>query len=390
MAMRTAIFPIVMLLGLAVLAFADESSVSAQAPTPFFAQVRDKPVPPQTIPQAGETWILGGAFDINFRDVAPEGGLLIGFEAGYGKFVGHTILTALQPIYRTSGGDIPGERHGKNPRRDGSAYAKPGYAVGSLTVKAGLYVNGFKIRFMRVGNERLDPQDSYESAWIGGNTGGTEAVIGGKGARVYGLIGMTNKQHELTGIGLLFKKGDLSVTAKPSDLPKATPALNPALRNVQVPQAGLTKIFPGLAGDPFRDEGPKGSLLIGLHIGLGNAGGKDYVDALQPIYQTATGAETGQRYGNTLKGAATARAKDDYAVSGLLIKSSSRVESIKVLFARVAGAKLNRNDTYQTDWFGAGGGNETLLGGDATPIVGLIGKSTESDITGVGLILKTR
>ena len=194
-----------------------------------------------------------------------------------------------------------------------------------------------------------------------------------------------------TGIGLLFKKGDLSVTAKPSDLPKSPPLLSPALRNVQVPQAGLTKIVPGLAGDPFRDEAPRGSVLIGLHTGLGNDGGNDYVDALEPIYQTATGVETGQRYGNTLKGAGTARAKDGYAVSGLFLKSSSKVESIKVLFARVAGPKLNLNDTYQTDWFHAyAGGSETLLSGDGTPIVGLIGKSTPSDITGVGLIVKTR
>ena len=93
--MRTMLLSLLFLLSL-------EAAVSAQ--------VREKAVPPQTIPQAGETWIHGGAFDINFRDEAPNGGLLIGFEAGYGKFVGHTIITAIEPIYRTPTGEVSGER----------------------------------------------------------------------------------------------------------------------------------------------------------------------------------------------------------------------------------------------------------------------------------------
>ena len=90
------------------------------------AQVREKPVPPQTIPQPGETWIHGGAFDANFRDEAPEGGLLVGFEAAYGKWSGHTVLTAIEPIYRTPRGDVSGARRGKNPKRDANVVADPG------------------------------------------------------------------------------------------------------------------------------------------------------------------------------------------------------------------------------------------------------------------------
>src|SRR5204862_313451 len=116
-------------------------------------------------------------------------------------------------------------------------------------------------------------------------------------------------------------------------VPKATgeftmPLPNsPGQRVVQGPKPGDTKIVAGLAGDPFRDEAPKGSILVGLQIGLGKAGANDYVSALQPTYQTPAGPVAGTQIGSSAKRAATVQAKDGYAVSGLSVKSGSQVDA---------------------------------------------------------------
>jgi hypothetical protein len=57
---------------------------------------------------------------------------------------------------------------------------------------------------MKVKNGKLDPTDSYESAWIGGaDGGGPKTKVGGTGAPVVGLSGRTNTAQHLGSIGLL-------------------------------------------------------------------------------------------------------------------------------------------------------------------------------------------
>jgi hypothetical protein len=80
--------------------------------------------------------------------------------------------------------------------------AKSGYAVGAITVKAGLGVDGFSITFMKVEAGQLNPKDSYESEWIGGKGGGRPTKLAGDGGVVVGVVGKTNKTNA-GGIGLL-------------------------------------------------------------------------------------------------------------------------------------------------------------------------------------------
>src|SRR5207245_8935670 len=52
----------------------------------------------------GETEIMGGVFDPQFRDEAPPGGVLIGLEVGLGKFGANDVIRAVRPIFRTADG----------------------------------------------------------------------------------------------------------------------------------------------------------------------------------------------------------------------------------------------------------------------------------------------
>lgn len=161
-----------------------------------------QPVP--SLPQPKKPQALGGAFDPEFTENAPEGGLLVGFEVGLGKFVKNDIIATLRPIFRVKDNDADGELHGTDTTRLTKYVAKPGYAVGAISIKHSLGVDGFALTFMKVVGDKLDPSDSYKSDWIGGMGGGRTTTQDGDGKLVTGIIGKQGKKN-CSGIGLIFK-----------------------------------------------------------------------------------------------------------------------------------------------------------------------------------------
>ncbi len=153
----------------------------------------------------GETEVMGGGFDPPFRDEAPAGGLLIGFEVGLGKFGSNDVIRAIRAVFRNADGtETLAKLHGTQIQRVVTVKAKPGFAVGAIIGKAGLTMDGFSVTFMAVGPDGLDANSAYSSEWIGGKGGGTETQLGGTGAPVIGILGKENKK-DCTGLGLLLK-----------------------------------------------------------------------------------------------------------------------------------------------------------------------------------------
>jgi hypothetical protein len=173
------------------------------------------------------TKIVGGGYGQPQveEDKAPPGGILIGFEAGRGAVFGIDAVCAVRPIYvNAKGKQITGARHGLAPAQIVLVKAKPGYAVGAITGRAGLLLDGFSVTFMKITKHGLDPQDSYESDWIGGK-GGNEALrLGGDGRLVIG-IACAVSQKNLSGLGLI-----MAATAAAPNTPMADqpPAEEPA------------------------------------------------------------------------------------------------------------------------------------------------------------------
>jgi S1-C subfamily serine protease/uncharacterized protein (DUF433 family) len=102
-----------------------------------------------------------------------------------------------------NGVDVLGKASGTRMGRLVTGKAKDGYAVAGITAKAGLTVDGFSVRFMRVAGDGLDAMDAYTSEWIGGRGGGGETYIGGGNRRVVGIITTMNDNEDCTGLGLL-------------------------------------------------------------------------------------------------------------------------------------------------------------------------------------------
>jgi hypothetical protein len=121
------------------------------------------------------------------------------------------VIGSVRAMYMT--GDKPSEglHVGKAIDRAKDRYvraiARPGYAIGAITVKAGtkagMGVDGFMVTFMKVKGTMLDPTDIYESEWIGGTGGEVIPKIGGDGTPIVGLCGRSSGFRPVIALGLL-------------------------------------------------------------------------------------------------------------------------------------------------------------------------------------------
>jgi hypothetical protein len=122
----------------------------------------------------------------------PSGALLVGFRVATGPADGvsaTSVIHRIQPLYRNAKGSPAGPIHGGLDGDEAEVVAKEGYAVGAVVGQAGKVVDGFKVLFMRVRGDRLDPTDSYESPWLGGMGGNSPFQLGGTGGYVIGISG---------------------------------------------------------------------------------------------------------------------------------------------------------------------------------------------------------
>lgn len=150
---------------------------------------------------------LGRSFERDrdaFRDLGPEGSVLVGVRVTYIERFGGPKVRSVQPIYRSDKGHYAGLTYGEEVGPVFTVVARPGYAVGGLVTHTGLTVDGFGIIFMKVDGDRLDPNDTYNSPWIGDRKGGGPGEVMSRGGLVVGLQGRA--KNELNAIGLTAKR----------------------------------------------------------------------------------------------------------------------------------------------------------------------------------------
>jgi hypothetical protein len=70
-----------------------------------------------------------------YRDLPPQGGILIGFELGLGSFATKPVINAFRPIYLTAKGEHRGEWHGPLPLTQSSS--RPGRDMWSAASLSG-------------------------------------------------------------------------------------------------------------------------------------------------------------------------------------------------------------------------------------------------------------
>jgi S1-C subfamily serine protease len=360
-----------------VKASGSKEQVTAEESTTFLNSIRLPEGPPAGGPVAGGPGtpapgaanngprIQGGGGDPEFKDLAPEGGLLVGLEIGLGKFFDKDVIRAVRAVYRVGDKESFGEQRGTDTSNVVKVIAKPGYAVGSIMIKTGLGVDGLSVTFMKVTDGKLDPKDSYESEWVGTKGPGT-VKIGGDGTSVIGLLGKTNAK-DVTGLGLAY------VGEKP------------------YPPGKPTQILGGAFDPEFRDGAPAGGLLVGLDVGLGKFFDNDVIRAVRPIYRVGEKDSFGTQFGTELKHVVTVLAKPGYAIGAMTVKAGLTGDGLSVTFMKIVDGKLDPKESYESEWVGGmGGGGPVKLGGDGTQVVGIVGKAnaTNKNATGLGLLMK--
>jgi hypothetical protein len=159
----------------------------------------------------GEKWtkteLLGGGSK-EFYDIPKPGALLIGFEVGVGRWNKQEVIHSLRALFQFRDKLRRNVQRrsvlwGKEQEKVVTLKAKPGYAVGKVTLRAGLGIDAIKVTFMAIDGQKLNPIDSYDSDWIGGK-GGNERSIGGDGTPVIGIYGRAHERDGVTnGLGLI-------------------------------------------------------------------------------------------------------------------------------------------------------------------------------------------
>jgi hypothetical protein len=211
-----------------------------------------------------------------FNELPAAGGVLVGFDCGIGKFFDIETVYAIRALYRTALGEItvadhglfrdaqlPGRRFPVKSRvvRSVRVRAPAGYAVGGITVRSGLNINGLSVTFMRIKGDALDPRDACLSEWIGDRTGGSERFVDGNGDLVVGICGSQDDDH-IKSLGLLYAFAPMAPAKPPPDPPKVEKKADPppVRRPADPPQKQADPAEPPQKqADPARPEKEKES-----------------------------------------------------------------------------------------------------------------------------------
>jgi hypothetical protein len=243
------------------------------------ARAANPPDEPNPIFAAAKAAVANGRIDkskpLGFHDekkpyseLPDQGAILIGFDLGVGKFFDIDVIYSLRPIYLTQFGESAGDEHGlfrnrnlpnkkvlkTKIQRTVRIQARPGYAVGGMTLRSGLLINGLSLTYMKISGKGLDPTRSYASDWIGDRTGGGEKSIEGDGSPVVGIFGSQNDEHAMS-LGLYF----MNVPAPPprqvpQEIKPPEPRPQPADKQPAELPAAPIKAAPPVEPPPEADE----------------------------------------------------------------------------------------------------------------------------------------
>lgn len=144
----------------------------------------------------------GGGGGGAFTNTPDKPSVLVGFDYTTATFYGgHLTIKSLRPIFHTSEGDVVGKWHGVPHRTPKRIRAKPGYVVAGVIAKSGHRLDGMRVIFMKVEYDRLNPDETYRSNWIGGRGGGPIVQLAGDGDAIIGLYG--RQGHDLDALGFV-------------------------------------------------------------------------------------------------------------------------------------------------------------------------------------------
>jgi hypothetical protein len=153
-------------------------------------------------------------------------------------------------------------------------------------------------------------------------------------------------------------------------LQPAVPVLKPGVRETQ-PAGGA------FANIDYREYREDGALLIGFEVGFGKVFNTVIIAYLRPIWRTANGEVYGTAYGKSQTPTIVLKARDGYAVGGIVIAGGGAMEGFALTYMRIGGKHLDKNDAYTSEWYGEPTRKpqaDQMFAGDGSFVIGLHGK----------------
>lgn len=142
----------------------------------------------------------GGSGGGAFESTLDEPTLLAGFDYTLSTFFGgHLIVKSVRPVYQTRDGEKTGQWHGVPHGTVHRVTGKEGYVVTAIVARHGHRLDGLRLIYMKVRGDRLNPDDTYRSKWIGGLGGGGETLYGTYGNPVVSIFGRQGSDLDSVG-----------------------------------------------------------------------------------------------------------------------------------------------------------------------------------------------
>ncbi|HEV3383634.1 MAG TPA: hypothetical protein VG097_02400, partial [Gemmata sp.] len=118
---------------------------------------------------------------------------------------------------------------------------------------------------------------------------------------------------------------------------------------------------------------------------------RDMIRAVKPIYRVGDKETFGEQHGTQVKNLVAIKAKTGYAVGAISVKHGLGFDGMSITFMKVVDGKLDPKDSYESEFVGSDENKPTTkLGGSGTPVIGIVGKSNNKDMTGMGLLFKAQ
>jgi len=138
--------------------------------------------------------------DIPWMDVPEPGGIMVGLDVGLSR--DGDFIQALQGVYATQRAEVRGKPVGMPTPRIINIRAKPGFAIGAITVHSNWRIDGLSVTFMQISGDRLISEQSYTSDYCGRRQDEAKEMSGG-GEPIIGLHGHISEHGRLASLGLV-------------------------------------------------------------------------------------------------------------------------------------------------------------------------------------------
>ena len=251
-------------------------------------------------------------------EVIPDGGAIV---------IGLALTTdekdnvlSICPVYHTGFRAFAREAFGRGGKETAASsagdsvlfLAKPGYALSGVELSEAVPFQSFRVNFMKISGNALDPKDTYSSRWVGGESESKQIVGNTKGLPVVGLSASFDPSGSLSRLSLIV----MNANANPVSEDKESSLANDGL-------PGFFDGGPEMTGTEGSNENLDGEEVVETLVKLPRPDNRERAKARKKIAGLLQVIESGARTASARRSAARelisdALTEDDFDVRYVL------------------------------------------------------------------------